>query len=705
MKNTNTQYREEMQEPFRNRWELGLYVGYINQEFQDGCYTTGFSPVSPLSHTPDDENNLLKNRELGISPATFEKDMWKADGKTDMSNGNEVEGIQYIGVFSDELSDSNGVIDFSMGFNGGGNVVKQGLTLRFVDNYPTQINVVNRTTRGVVVFSKTYTNDSLEFSTSDNFYGTYTDDYGITWEGMILQIRYTMMNKPFVRARTSQILFGVGQNYTNEDILSQGGGYKYFSHPCSVELPSIDMDIALDNYDGRFDFDRPNSLANMVNVGQQVRLQYVYTNFNGSKTIIPMEYLKIKDFDVNNNQMKIKAVDFLTNEDVVVNTGDLREALGSNIPTVYNICEILERYFSDSTFSIDVDASAGTEIVDIPPYNDDIMVKEVIQYLAGCARCQIYFTERGVSLKREIMTQDVQYSIESTNKTVYSDLDILTNTDTKDMATFELNDATGDGTFVIPGDGLDEMYKTGYISESMSDGGGYFTTLPKITFTLSESVQPKTLIFKTKHCEVRQYKVTTYYLGDDKQWKFISTIVATNYSGDTVVLNTDFKAFQKLELEIVNIDKPYKRLEIPYFSLSSEVYDLNKDVVKFNGLKQAMNDTIRNIIVYFRPTTIYESDNEVIPCNLHGTDVEYSNPFINGWEQAIKVGEWLREYYTSKIDYDVDFIGDPSIEVGDVIRLPNQYNDNLLTQVETCETTFTNGGIGGKLKVRRLENV
>ena len=84
--------------------------------------------------------------------------------------------------------------------------------------------------------------------------------------------------------------------------------------------------------------------------------------------------------------------------------------------------------------------------------------------------------------------------------------------------------------------------------------------------------------------------------------------------------------------------------------------------------------------------------------------MEYDNPFITTEEVARETGEWLKSYYTTRIEYDFDYVGDPTLEVNDVIRLESDYNDNLLCDIEENEISFSNGGISGKIKARRRED-
>ena len=57
-----------------------------------------------------------------------------------------------------------------------------------------------------------------------------------------------------------------------------------------------------------------------------------------------------------------------------------------------------------------------------------------------------------------------------------------------------------------------------------------------------------------------------------------------------------------------------------------------------------------------------------------------------------------------KMQYDVNFMGDPILEPYDKLRIENDYDADIVCEIESCETIFANGGIRGKIVARRMEN-
>lgn len=93
-----------------------------------------------------------------------------------------------------------------------------------------------------------------------------------------------------------------------------------------------------------------------------------------------------------------------------------------------------------------------------------------------------------------------------------------------------------------------------------------------------------------------------------------------------------------------------------------------------------------------------------IQINNRGTDETWDNPLISDQDHCEDVANWVADYYSSGIEYELDFRGEPAIDCGDTIYQENRYVDNLETIVEEHQMTF-NGGIDGALRTRRKENV
>ena len=91
--------------------------------------------------------------------------------------------------------------------------------------------------------------------------------------------------------------------------------------------------------------------------------------------------------------------------------------------------------------------------------------------------------------------------------------------------------------------------------------------------------------------------------------------------------------------------------------------------------------------------------------NNRGTDKEWQNPIISDAEHSKQVATWLADYFSSGIEYELDYRGEPAIDCGDTIGQENKYDSNLKTIVEESQITLNAGLLGGGLVTRRKNSV
>jgi hypothetical protein len=86
--------------------------------------------------------------------------------------------------------------------------------------------------------------------------------------------------------------------------------------------------------------------------------------------------------------------------------------------------------------------------------------------------------------------------------------------------------------------------------------------------------------------------------------------------------------------------------------------------------------------------------------NSTGKTEKWTNPLISTNVLANDLGEWMSKYYASDREYELDYRGDPSLDVNDLVFLENKYVDDM--QVRIYEHTIDfNGALRGAIKARR----
>lgn len=688
MKQASVEYRQAMQEPWRGQWQLNLSVGLIREVFQATAISETLSMINYLSENYD--NHLFDDTKTVGTVASFEQNTFKADGSPIfMDKSHTGVGLDYYGYISEDLSDENSLIDVTIKFKSKvGESGLRGLTLYFDQEYPSEFTIICND-EGSEVFRKDYTNESLTFITTDVF-SDVADE---------MMLHVTKMNKPHVRFRLRYVLFGVGLRFSNSEVLSAGGTLKTFMHPCSVEQPTQDINVTINNYDGDFDFERPGSFTNLIAQGQDISFQMGYTHEDGTVEALEPTVLEISSFSVDPSSLKISGVDFLRNENNKVIFDD--PAFFTSSTTLYDVAEKVLESLSNLSFNVVIDVS----LKEIPmKFNSiDTTVRDALMMISSAARCVMDLRGKSLYIRRTDYSFG-NLTITSDDKTSNSDMDLFTFTPAVNLATFEPNRVPAGGDFIFPSDTVSPDYKTGFISEELSNEDGTFTNPPTLIITSEEAISPSYLSMNFKHTHPVSVSVVTYYNSD-----IIETFKYSVIDEDLRVLY-DFKEFNKMEITINKIREPHSRLYIstvsyerlPYF-ISSVLYEQKEPTGK-------SLDQVRNIIVTYTTATKNEDTIEQtqktvsIQCNEKGSDIEYDNPFITTEEVARETGLWLKKFYQTQVQYDVKYMGDPTIESYDVVRLENEYRDDLLCDVMDCETSFTNGGIRGKITARRIEN-
>ena len=89
--------------------------------------------------------------------------------------------------------------------------------------------------------------------------------------------------------------------------------------------------------------------------------------------------------------------------------------------------------------------------------------------------------------------------------------------------------------------------------------------------------------------------------------------------------------------------------------------------------------------------------------NNEGKHIEVTNPLINDSTKAQTLAEWLGLYYDNNASYECDYRGDPRLNAIDIIKVEDDYLNNLQTEITKATLTF-NGGFKGQLEMRKAVN-
>ncbi len=89
--------------------------------------------------------------------------------------------------------------------------------------------------------------------------------------------------------------------------------------------------------------------------------------------------------------------------------------------------------------------------------------------------------------------------------------------------------------------------------------------------------------------------------------------------------------------------------------------------------------------------------------NKTGDSVEINNQLLIGLDSfLLRMREWYGHEESLNKLYKFNYMGDPSLQVGDVIGIPTKKGEIIYIRIETNEITFSNGGLRGYIEGRKI---
>lgn len=719
---------------------MQVYLGLINQEAQGSAMVDNEELYAAYSNL----ESIFEKSDIGEEYATYEQDFFRADGSMYFMP-RESEELRKNGLISDVLFSEQSQVKFSFGC---GPSDIRGLTIQFGENYPTEFSII--TSGGAEV----------EFSNSSSYFETDT----VFENTESITIKITDMLTPNNRVRIYFVKFGLGLKYDNDWIINTESASSLSA--INEELPEVNFSVTLQNESQRFNVDNPSSEINFLETGQKVSVSHGRELEDGTIEWMQMHTLWVSEWSADDSQAKISAVDRFKFMSDFYYKGQYYEE-GINL---YNLAVLVFADAGIDSTEYYLDSYLKKIIVHNPLPN--VTHKEALQIIANAGRCIMDYDRYGRIRIYSAFTPDFETSSNGTE--YYSNVKSVDAQSVKDQyATYAQDYWTADGTMLfLPKTGVQS---TGYVSAQISGEDGLFTTNPVITRTLEAKYKcfgikivftgnlPKKFLIKTYADEVLNETVV------------IDSDIIHNYE-----LSREFAEFDKIELEFVETEVPFNRIQIDYISFGAETdykieYDdlystpVGTQLEKVKNLNMARNiysktNTVEELT---SDTVIYEGDTvfyyfsdacygykasieegsagqsvsivssgawfvellfsgvtageEIkfsvtgykynvskayysISINNRGTDTEWNNPIISDYEHGKDVCEWVADYLTAGIEYELNYRGEPALDVGDTIFQENKYDPELKVVIEESQISF-NGGISGALRTRRKERV
>ena len=109
------------------------------------------------------------------------------------------------------------------------------------------------------------------------------------------------------RFRLQQITLGIGIYFGNREILS--ATKKEHISPIMEELPTLDMDLTINNKNRVWDIENSESAVNYLEIGQEITVLYGQTLDDGSVEWMPGATAYLREWSADDEEMSFTASD------------------------------------------------------------------------------------------------------------------------------------------------------------------------------------------------------------------------------------------------------------------------------------------------------------------------------------------------------------------------------------------------------------
>lgn len=724
-------YKKHIRDQLRDRGYMMISFGVINQKAQAKARVGIHDNYHSLTRERESYRIFSQNSEEVLQTyASVEEDFSPVDGSY-LFPPRENERANYTGIIS-ENTIVNGV--FRLEINLGGTPFSfKGFTIDFGESYPKRIRLT------------TDTGKTIEGTLTSGLYKTEE----VFTEVRTITITVLEMIKPQTRVRIRSVLIGYGLLYTNTNIIDSS--LNSYSSPIGAECPQIDFSVTLNNRDGYFDVDNPNSAINFLEIGQELKVMYGYQVGDDIEWINGAT-LACSGWESDEHIARLKATDKFRKLDMTY------EEVDNGTPRQLTVTKI-ERVLTSAGLSIDdieLDPWFKTSYITNPIPR--VKAREALQLIANASRSILSIDRDGkLSLKTRFKPT---ISVHEQNIAKWGNVQNIYG---KKRATREYAILYDDAVTV---DGKQKFYPRNE-ADLIKNETGFATVItgPNSFIGLELDVERKYYGLHIEFGDALPSSIDILAVSSDKR-KEIITI--TNIE-KIMTISLEFKAFRAL---LIGFDGKY--VTVNNIKLGDETdftigkWDMlsSPKAIKQELVKEIVVECYQYNLTNPIPTPLLTSEQDVlagaittitttdysvgvnIPAentewvelvtdspfaktlrfkksgkvklnlttnqipltiltvtkalNREGKTITVRNPLIGTIEEATKLAEWLADYYKVKITYEYDTRGFPELDVNDYIFQENDYTDDMQSEVTNTTLTF-NGAWKGKIKARRRE--
>lgn len=727
MQKVSKEYQASMSSPLRERAFIQVSFGLINQTAQ----TEAKLRASNESYYSSSASVLTFGAN-NVEYATLERNFTKVDGSMRFLPREDLDVIYHdTGIVSENTLETE---EFALLVNFGSEEISfKGFSIDFGYNYPTEFKI--------------FTNNGKRLDITNNDKSLWVTDETFDKVRKIT-ILVQKMKYDGCRVRIKSLQFGLGLVYGNEYVLDSS--LESYVSPISADIPQIDFMVKLKNDDKYFNVDNPKSAINYFETGQQLSVMYGYKLPDSNE----VEWVKggqlvCTEWESDDNTATIRGTDLLRGLDREYSMGQYssvgvsyydvltslfremgikkyyieprlrllklknpipRVKLKEAIQLLANACrctvsqsrwgeiQIKSNYIPELSISSDdgdrmsnlANVLKPGQKVEFARLDRDYTTVDGSMFFAnrtGVSKRPVGFVSNRATDSTGVFANPVKIAVTMDNIRAYYNVNIEFGNTLPSLFTIDTyNNGVNTNTFAV---GSSEISKKMSVIRD-------FGECDKMVFSFEETAKPN------NHVVVRRIglETATNFMITRRDMLSSPKAIKQESIKEIIVPYYTYQESDKVDV-LISEDIEVSQNQVITYYFDSPCYDFNVLVDDRSNLASVVSKS--NYAISLRYQVVGKHKLEIkgrkyniiekqvgVSLNTRGRVIKWSNPLLSDEQMANQLLQWLKEYYTSGIEYEYDTRGNPELDANDIVNQENEFHPDMKVCICKYNMKFSN---------------
>ena len=727
MQKVSKEYQASMSSPLRERAFIQVSFGLINQTAQ----TEAKLRASNESYYSSSASVLTFGAN-NVEYATLERNFTKVDGSMRFLPREDLDVIYHdTGIVSENTLETE---EFALLVNFGSEEISfKGFSIDFGYNYPIEFKI--------------FTNNGKRLDITNNDKSLWVTDETFDKVRKIT-ILVQKMKYDGCRVRIKSLQFGLGLVYGNEYVLDSS--LESYVSPISADIPQIDFMVKLKNDDKYFNVDNPKSAINYFETGQQLSVMYGYKLPDSNE----VEWVKggqlvCTEWESDDNTATIRGTDLLRGLDREYSMGQYssvgvsyydvltslfremgikkyyieprlrllklknpipRVKLKEAIQLLANACrctvsqsrwgeiQIKSNYIPELSISSDdgdrmsnlANVLKPGQKVEFARLDRDYTTVDGSMFFAnrtGVSKRPVGFVSNRATDSTGVFANPVKIAVTMDNIRAYYNVNIEFGNTLPSLFTIDTyNNGVNTNTFAV---GSSEISKKMSVIRD-------FGECDKMVFSFEETIKPN------NHVVVRRIglETATNFMITRRDMLSSPKAIKQESIKEIIVPYYTYQESDKVDV-LISEDVEVSQNQVITYYFDSPCYDFNVLVDDRSNLASVVSKS--NYAISLRYQVVGKHKLEIkgrkyniiekqvgVSLNTRGRVIKWSNPLLSDEQMANQLLQWLKEYYTSGIEYEYDTRGNPELDANDIVNQENEFHPDMKVCICKYNMKFAN---------------